>query len=389
MSASKLVSSHAEDVDAKIEVKEHRKKRDKAWGKHCGEKVGVEVWRIEDNGVRKWSKNLHGLFYKSDSYICLKTSLEGGKKKHEAHFWLGETTERAEMELAATKINELDDICGEYLVQHRQVQGHETPEFLNLFKFMHYLEGGVDGTFDPDHPENFEARLVHFKGSSHKHHKMVRMHEVPMTHTSLNMGDVFLLDTGLHLMQWHGTHASGRERNKAREMILEIRMGRRNRPKHEIIDGLEDHDIFWELLGGKPDKIADPIPDDAPPPKIHRLWRVADEEETEGVTSKLTAEGKAVSPSLLGTEAMAGFEDDVWILETNSRLWIYVGRGASETERAKVMGIGTLFVAKHGLPLHLPFTRLVDEEGSSEKMEALLSGKIARGKKTKRKNTLT
>ena len=93
-------------------------------------------------------------------------------------------------------------------VQHREVQGYESGQFLSLFRGLQYLEGGAASAFvhvvlDPSaaHP----TRLFQLKGQ-----RNVRATQLPLATASLNQGDVFVLDGqlgGRALRRTH-THAT-------------------------------------------------------------------------------------------------------------------------------------------------------------------------------------
>lgn len=109
---------------------------------------------------------------------------------------------------------ELDTLLGDQPVQHREVEGHESPLFLSYFKEaggIRILEGGVDSGFNQIKPEEYGTRLLWVKGR-----KNVRVVQVPMHTSSLNSGDVFILDEGLTLTQWNGKDSGKDERMKVR-----------------------------------------------------------------------------------------------------------------------------------------------------------------------------
>jgi gelsolin len=39
----------------------------------AGKQVGIEIWRSENLGVKRWEKKEHGKFFDGDSYIVLNT----------------------------------------------------------------------------------------------------------------------------------------------------------------------------------------------------------------------------------------------------------------------------------------------------------------------------
>merc|ERR1719291_761388 len=125
----------------------------KEW-KDAGKEVGIEVWRIEKFKVVP-QKDFNSEFYNGDSYIVLNTYEEENEKKYNVHFWLGTNTSQDEAGAAAIKTVELDDLLGDLPVQYREVQGHETKHFTNLFPSMSILEGGVDTGFRHVEPEFF------------------------------------------------------------------------------------------------------------------------------------------------------------------------------------------------------------------------------------------
>ena len=74
-------------------------KKEKAWEK-AGEKVGVQIWRIEKFKVKHWPKDRYGEFYSGDSYIILHTMEDDeGKKSYDLHFWLGSDTTQDEVSI--------------------------------------------------------------------------------------------------------------------------------------------------------------------------------------------------------------------------------------------------------------------------------------------------
>ncbi|GER25867.1 villin 2 [Striga asiatica] len=101
----------------------------------AGQKVGTEIWRIENFQPVPLPKSDFGKFYSGDSYIILQTSPgKGGAYLFDIHFWLGKDTSQDEAGTAAIKTVELDAILGGRAVQYRELQGHESDKFLSYFK---------------------------------------------------------------------------------------------------------------------------------------------------------------------------------------------------------------------------------------------------------------
>lgn len=215
----------------------------------AGAQEGLEIWRIENKVPVKWPAKSYGKFCKGDSYLVLKTTVtSGGSFEWDLHFWLGDESSVDEMGIAAYKTVELDDSLGGAPVQYRETQGSESKKFQALFKQgITYLEGGVESGFRHVERDQYDTRLFHLKGK-----RNVRVNQVQVSHTSLNSGDVFILDAGLTLYQWNGNESNKYERAKALDVIQHIKDEERG-GRAEIVraDEGEEPEAFWSALGGK------------------------------------------------------------------------------------------------------------------------------------------
>jgi gelsolin len=325
--------------------------------KGAGQKVGLEIWRIEKMKVVHWPKNQYGTFFDGDSFICLNTYTnpeQPEKKLYNVHFWLGKDTSQDEAGVAAYKTVELDDLLGQLPVQFREVQAYESEEFLKLFpKGIKLLSGGVESGFNHVKPEEYKPRLMHVKGNK----KGVRVTEVALASSSLNQGDVFILDRGMEIFQWNGTDASIPEKRKANEITAQIREERLGKPHVTVMDGLEDNPAFWEVLGEKSAvKSASEGGDDskhAGAAHVKKLFKVSDASGALEMTE--------VASGHFGKEALDS--NDVFIVDTEPSLYVWVGSGANKDERASAFKYANDYLAKSGRPLTTPVVRVV--EGST------------------------
>jgi len=327
-------------------------KTEEAW-KGAGQKVGTEVWRIEKFKVVHWPKEKYGTFFNGDSYIVLHTykNPDSDALKYNVHFWLGSETTQDEMGTAAYKTVELDDLLGDLPVQYREVEGHESPEFVDVFKGkISILKGGVDSGFNHVKPNDYKPRLLHFKGNK----EQVRITEVKLEWKSLNNGDTFLLDNGLELIQWNGKTAGIHEKRKAQELTNGIRDERNGKPTIKILDDLEDHDSFWKILGGKPSagQIAAATSDDVKVDNTKYLWQFSDSSGELKLTK--VAEGTNVKKTQLKSE-------DVFLVDVGTTVYAWVGSGASKKERANAIKIANHYLEKAGRPAHTPVVRVLDK----------------------------
>jgi gelsolin len=332
------------------DVKVAAAKTEEAW-KGAGQKVGVEIWRIEKFHVVPWPKEKYGSFFMGDSYIILNTYKNPGSDalKYNVHFWLGKDTSQDEMGTAAYKTVELDDLLGDLPVQYREVQGHESEEFLSIFKGkISILAGGVDSGFNHVKPTEYKPRLMHFKGNKEN----IRVTEVALAWKSLNDGDVFLLDNGLELIVWNGKTAGIYEKRKAQEITNALREERNGKPTVKILDGLEDHEHFWKILGGKPSagQIAPATSDDVKVENPKALYQLSD--ATGDLKLTEVSKGSAKKSSLKS--------EDVFILDAGHTVFSWIGKGTTKKEKANAIKYATDYLKKQGRPSHTPVVRVLE-----------------------------
>jgi gelsolin len=344
----------AEDKAARLAAAQ----TEKAWEK-AGKQPGLQIWRIEKFKV-KISKTPAGTFYSDDSYICLNTYKEedSEKLKYDVHFWLGKTTSQDEAGTAAYKTVELDDLLGGDPIQHREVEGHESPLFLSYFTEVggiRLLEGGVESGFNHVKPETYKPRLLHLKGR-----KNIRIEEVPIDPASMNSGDVFIFDAGLNIYQWQGKSAGMNEKARAGQLCRAIDDERKGKPEvHVFAQGDKDEIDFFKAMGLEAvPEISGEVSDDAEWEKQSNkeLWQLSDKTGT--LVFNKVADTK-VPRSLLDTK-------DVFVFDIGSEVYVWVGLKASEGERRNAMQFAGKYLKDQGRPAFLPITRVL--EGGDNKI---------------------
>lgn len=340
--------------DLEKKVKLAAAQSEKAW-KDVGQKVGLEIWRIEQFHVHAWPKEQYGSFYSGDSYIILHTY----KKKPDSpalswdvHFWLGKHTTQDEAGTAAYKTVELDDYLGGGPVQYREVQGHESDRFMGYFKNeIKLLEGGADSGFKHVEPEKYNTRLLHLKGK----HK-VRVTQVETSFKSLNSGDVFILDAGLTLYQWNGSKSGGQEKMKGAQTSRAISDERRGLSSIDVIEEYDKADPahpFWKALGGVgPIKSAEEGGSDEEAEKKtdRKLFRMSD--SSGKLTYTEVASGNNIKRKMLD-------DSDAFIFDTGAEVYAWVGKKASNEEKKKALATAQDYLAKYNRPVWLPISRIL------------------------------
>jgi len=314
--------------------------------KGVGQKPGeVEIWRIKKFDLEVVPKEQHGNFYAGDCYIVLKAK---STQNWDVHFWLGKQCTQDEAGTAAIKTVELDDSLGGIPVQYREIQDHESALFLSYFRNgIKYLQGGHSTGFNHvvDSYEKFQPRLFHCKGK-----RNVRCTEVKCIKESLNLGDVFILDLGLNILVWIPPEAGKLERVKGIEQAKSIRdQERAGRPKIEILDDNWNTDnTFWKNFGGITSVGWIKAPHAAGRDESYwrekgaeiSLWKVSDE------SGKMQIE-KIRQGSMQTSDLKSA---DVFILDTQSDVFVWIGKNSNTNERHTAQDYGKEYVKKQLRP---------------------------------------
>jgi len=324
-------------------LRKHAASTEPAW-QDCGQKAGVEIWRIEDFQVKKWPKAKHGKFHKGDSYIVLHTTEdpESGKLLHDIHFWLGQETTADEMGTAAYKTVELDDFFDGEPIQHREVMGNESQEFLKLFPNISYEKGGIASGFRKSSStiELYERKLLQVRKTKSDG---IRVTEVLLHNSSLNDGDCFILDAGDKIYVWEGSNSSPFEKNKANIEAEKMEAERDGKAKatHDIDDD------FWAFLGGKAEiKAAGEVTDSTPKSDavLPTLYQVSD---SSGALSCKEVGRGTLSESML-------VKDDVMMLDLHDEIFLWVGSGASTAEGRSSYRLAMDYLKVNGRKIQTP-----------------------------------
>jgi len=195
---------------------------------------------------------------------------------------------------------------------------------------------------------------LHLRGTF----KSVTSTEVPLSHTSLNSGDVFILDLGLKIIQWNGSKSNGAERVKAGQLARAIDDERKGLATVEVIVEGEANAEFWAALGGQGPVAADVQNDHTLKSKAPVLNRLSDASGT--LTFTQVGHGK-LHRGLLAS-------DDTFILDNGAEIFAWIGKRASPNERKLAIQYAQQYLNNNGLPPHTPITRIL-EGGENEIFE--------------------
>nr|A0A6B9KZ40.1 RecName: Full=Actin depolymerising venom protein gelsolin 1; Flags: Precursor [Platymeris rhadamanthus]QHB21506.1 venom gelsolin 1 [Platymeris rhadamanthus] len=341
----------------------------------AGQKEGIEIWRIETFVPVPVPKSEYGKFHEGDSYIVLSTKEDKSKKgifTWDIYYWLGKSTTQDESGTAAVLTVELDDALGKTPVQHREIQGQESEQFVKLFPGgVKYLPGGIDSGFkhtDTNAPG--QKKLYQVKGA-----KYIRVRQVELSAKSLNNGDCFILDTGSEVYVWVGKNSQLPERLKATKAANQIKeLDHRGRGKVFIVDASstsrEVKEFFTKLGSGSPSEVANTSEDDQEYEKkqdaMVTLYKVSDA-SGKLVTEKLSE--KPLKQSMLKSE-------DCFVLDTvTSGVFVWIGRNSSIQEKIEAFKKGLAFLKDNKHPTWTQMQRIVDGGEPTAFKEYFLSWK--------------
>jgi len=175
---------------------------------------------------------------------------------------------------------------------------------------------------------------------------------VELKASSLNDGDVFILDAGLQLYQWNGKSAGIHEKRKGQEIIEAYKKERNGRPKAQVVDGLEDDPVFWKLLGGKPTSIAVATPDVDVKPAEKKLLKISD-----STGSLVQTEIGTTKDTFKKTQLQS---DDVFLVDCGETIYAWIGKGATKQERSNGITFATEYLKKSGRPMSTTLSRVLD-----------------------------
>eukprot|EP01125_Pyxidicula_operculata_P018879 TRINITY_DN676_c0_g6_i1.p1 TRINITY_DN676_c0_g6~~TRINITY_DN676_c0_g6_i1.p1 ORF type:complete len:1235 (-),score=418.69 TRINITY_DN676_c0_g6_i1:44-3748(-) len=315
-----------------------------------GVKAGLLIWRIEQFEAVPWPEELYGKLYSGDSFVFLRTIRDSGP--HEIYYWLGSESTQDETGTAALKVIELNEKLGGMCVQYREVQFHETPRFRSLFPHgIEYMAGGTESAFHHVDHDHYETRLLHCKGRRNVH-----VTPVEVSYTSLNSGDVFILDTKDAIWQWNGRSASRREKSRALQTVQRLRESRGGKPEiHVVEQGQEDSeaDRFWIELGssgpikGEGEVESDDFYDNIKSSST-KLYRVSD------ATGELKVELVSNSP----LEQKMLDSNDCFILDIGTQLFVWIGKDCTDQEKSQSVIHASKFLTETGRPSWAPVTTI-------------------------------
>lgn len=217
----------------------------------AGVDEGVEIWRVENLKLVSVDKSLYGFFYEGDCYVVLvTTATQSGKIVWDLHYWKGSKASVDKAFVCAIKACELHRQLRHQSHQYREVQGQESDLFKQYFTKITIVKGGTPSALKIMKKVPLIPRLFQVKGPKNQ----VVVKQVNAHYSSLNSGDIFVLETEDVIIQWSGKQCNLCERATALEFTTHLKLFR---PKVKQVEYLyegynETNAFFWQTLKGKP-----------------------------------------------------------------------------------------------------------------------------------------
>ncbi|NWY90208.1 VILI protein, partial [Loxia curvirostra] len=286
----------------------------------------VEVWRVENNELVPVEKKWLGHFYGGDCYLVLYTYYVGPKVNRIIYIWQGRQASADELAASAYQAVALDQKYNNEPMQIRVTMGKEPAHLMAIFKGKMVVYAGGTSRAGSTEPTP-STRLFQVHGANEYNTKAF---EVPVRASSLNSNDVFVLKTPSCCYLWYGKGCSGDEREMAKSVADIIS----KMEKPVIAEGQEPPE-FWLALGGKSQYASN-----------KRL-----QEENLSVPPRLF-ECSNKTGTFLATEIIDFTQDDleesdVYLLDTWDQVFLWIGKGANESEKEAAAVMAQEYLRSH------------------------------------------
>jgi len=321
------------------------------------------LWRVEKLELKAVPKGQEGKFYEGDCYL----HFDKNPNEQHVHFWIGSQCSIDEQAVAAIKAVELDNLFGGLPIQHREVQGFESARFKDQFPDgIMIKKGGMESGLAKAETNAHEAKLFKVAGGSRP-----VMTEVDMAWSSMNHGDVFVLDSGKKIFVWKGSGASIQEKMSAGLIAAKMK----DHPGEELVhvdDGDEEAECDEEWIEHLPldgkgaVKEKDSASDKAIITEVAKsidLFKVSD--VTGEMKTEQVKEGNLTKDDL--------DPNDAFLVSAGAMgIWVWLGRQATKEERKSAMQLGDKFIKDNGLPPQTALTRTF-QDGEPEEFKSLFA----------------
>lgn len=351
---------------------DHKVKNEAAQGEEAWEGIGtkaeLKIWRIEKFEVKPWPEEQYGQFFRGDSYVVLNSEgSDPDNLQHDLFIWIGSDSSQDEYGTAAYKMVECDDYLHGAAVQHREVEGNEASEFVDLFDSMQYLEGGIESGFNHVEPTEEKPFFYKFRVRENKKGELV---QVPMSVSSMDTGSGFVLYASKSkVWAWHGQDLPPMEKIACTANGEKLcTMG----TVTVLAQGQDDEEDeeFWNYLqqgdGGSGGTKSRSIRGPAPKKRSRGLTGFkakafsVDSDPTQplqevGLGQVIKKFAGAKIPAL-GRLGKSSLDANILLIDNGKKIFVWVGKDADPGEKVASIGAADRYAAMEPYAKELPVT---------------------------------
>lgn len=317
-----------------------------AWkgAENMQENNGLKIWRIEKFEVKDWPVEKYGTFFNGDSYIILHTEKapESDVILYDVHFWIGSKSTQDEYATAAYKTVELDAFLDDKAVQHREVGGYESEAFKEYFNNVGGIkinEGGIESGFRHVESKTQGTMIVHYKKVWNEELGRYTYEAVPPMQMSCDDGFLVIFSGEDRIIQLRGPNTP-LSTNVPFNKWMSERKAEYPKAQLEVFDSQEElekdkiYEVIYQELEQKENL------KEKPEEFQKRLIRVITDKSMK-LEFKVVATNGDINESLLD-------HSDVFLLETEEGLVVWVGKDASTAEKTNALYYAQEYLKEHG-----------------------------------------
>ena len=217
--------------------------------------------------------------------------------------------------------------------------------FVSYFGRLSYLKGGFATGFRHVEPSKDEPHLYKIKGTK----KGMSMAQVPVSKSSLNQGDSFILFANKSLVWiWHGESSNPDEKARANSAAEEM-CTQGTAVIIESSDAEGENAEFWAYLGdgtiqpaeGGDEEIKDFVP---------VLFRIKDKGTGGSINAEKVAEAQPIKrrfgPPTSKIARSLLDDDDVFLLDAGWEIFLWMGKACDKSEKLAGMSIAENYMVR-------------------------------------------
>ncbi|XP_058113251.1 villin-4-like [Magnolia sinica] len=292
----------------------------------------LQVWRVNGQEQTLIPSSEQSKFYNGDCYIFQYTYPGEDKEEYLVGTWFGNQSIEEEKEAAISLASKMVESLKLLAVRARIFEGKEPIQFFSIFQSFIMFKGGVSSGYknyitekemtDDTYTEDGIA-LFRVQGSGPDNMQAIQVEPVA---SSLNSSYCYILQSGSTVFTWSGSLTTSEDHELVERQLDLIKPNMQYKPQKE---GTEANK-FWELLGGKSEFQSQKIG-----------------KNTEGdphLFACTYSKGNLKVKEIFNFDQDDLMTEDVFILDCNSEVFVWIGQQVESTVRMEALNIGEKYL---------------------------------------------